>query len=328
MTAPSGAFFSSLDADSEHVEGRFYVWTAAEIADVLGPDDAALFGRFYDVSPDGNWHDEETGAPVTILNRLRAPAPTTEVAARLHRMRDKLLARRATRVRPGLDDKILCDWNALAVTALVHAGVLLDQPDWIERAVRAFAALVDAGETAFGPGSLVHSHREGQMGPVAFASDYVGMARAALALHEAKPGEGYLAPARNWLEAAAARFAGDDGVLFMADAAASDIPTRLAPLHDEAVPNPNGLYVACLLRLAAMTGDDRHQDRRRPPASRRPERNGVASTGALRPVQRLRLAAQRRRNRAGGRQHGAASRGRAGHELPKPDHRDRVRPAA
>ena len=161
MTAPAGAFFSSLDADSEHVEGKFYVWTAAEIADVLGPDDAALFGRFYDVSPDGNWHDEETGAPVTILNRLRAPAPTTEVAARLHRMRDKLLARRATRVRPGLDDKILCDWNALAVTALVHAGVLLDQPDWIERAVRAFAALVDAGETAFGPGSLVHSHREG-----------------------------------------------------------------------------------------------------------------------------------------------------------------------
>ena len=256
MTAPSGAFFSSLDADSEHVEGKFYVWTPAEIAEVLGPDDAELFGRFYDVSPAGNWHDEETGAPVTILNRLRAPTPTAEVAARLEALCEKLLDRRAARVRPGLDDKVLCDWNALAIAALAQAGALLDRPDWVARAARAFAALAGAGEIAFGPGRLVHAQREGQAGPVAFASDYVGMARAALALHEIRPGEGYLASARGWLDLAKTEFAGDTGILFMSAAAGTDVPARLAPLHDEAVPNPNGLYVACLIRLAAMTGDE------------------------------------------------------------------------
>jgi len=130
MTSPEGGFYSSLDADSEHEEGKFYVWSEAEIDAVLG-EEAALFKRFYDVSAAGNWEEKN------ILNRLDHPTLADNATeAVLARCREKLLAAGAPRVRPGLDDKILADWNGLMIAALAEAGFAFDRPEWTALAER------------------------------------------------------------------------------------------------------------------------------------------------------------------------------------------------
>src|SRR5205823_5545787 len=128
-----GGFYSSLDADSEHEEGKFYVWSEAEIDRVLG-ERAGLFKQFYDVSAGGNWEGHN------ILNRLAHSAlADAATEAELARCRDLLLAARGPRVRPGLDDKILADWNGLMIAALAEAGLAFDRAEWIGLARRAFA---------------------------------------------------------------------------------------------------------------------------------------------------------------------------------------------
>ena len=119
MLTSGGGFASSLDADSEHEEGKFYVWSEAEIDAVLG-DRAALFKRFYDVTPEGNWEGH------TILNRISTPALADDATeAELAICREMLLQARASRVRPGWDDKVLADWNGLMIAAMAEAGIVL-----------------------------------------------------------------------------------------------------------------------------------------------------------------------------------------------------------
>ncbi len=267
MTSPEGAFMASLDADSEGVEGRFYIWTVAEIETVLGAEDAAFFARHYDVKRDGNWHDEATGEPVTILNQLRGPNASAEDVARLTALRARLLERRASRVRPGLDDKILSDWNGLAIAAMARAATLLGEKGWLDQARRAFEAVV-AHMSAGPDGSrLVHAWRQDRVGSVAFALDYAAMIGAALALHEAVLGRDsvaaarYLAQAVAWSAELDAHFALPGGMVAMTRDDAADILVRPAPTLDEAVPNANGVYAAALIRLAALTGDEAYRTR-------------------------------------------------------------------
>src|SRR5439155_71714 len=170
MVVPGGGFAGSLDADSEHEEGKFYVWSAAEIDAALGAD-AALFKRIYDVSAEGNWEGHN------ILNRLGHPAPLDDSSeAALARSRDKLLAARAGRVRPGLDDKVLADWNGLMIAALAEAGLVFDRAEWVALAARAFAFI--RAEMTGGDGRLRHSWRNGQARHPASVDDYGGRAEA------------------------------------------------------------------------------------------------------------------------------------------------------
>ena len=177
MTTPEGAFASSLDADSEGEEGRFYVWCLEEIEDVLG-DDAGSFRAHLRRHRRG-----QLGRHTNILNRLRLGLAADEATAeRLAAMREKLLARRAGRVRPGLDDKVLADWNGLMIAALVRAALLLDRPglDRPGRARLSFRRRID------GPGRSPRPFLAG--GALifpGFALDHAAMMRAALALAEA-----------------------------------------------------------------------------------------------------------------------------------------------
>src|SRR5262249_48576932 len=132
MTTADGAFCASLDADSEGEEGKFYVWSLAEIEAVLGKDGGAFFAAHYDVTSTGNFEGHN------ILNRLKHLPRSMEDEQRLAPLRAKLLDARAKRVRPGLDDKVLADWNGLMIAGLVNAGVVLGEPSWIEMAARAF----------------------------------------------------------------------------------------------------------------------------------------------------------------------------------------------
>jgi hypothetical protein len=254
MTHPEGGFYSSLDADSEHEEGKFYVWSEAEIDAVLG-DDAALFKRFYDVTGDGNWESH------TILNRLAHPAladAATEAA--LAQARERLLAVRAGRVRPGLDDKILADWNGLMIAALAEAGLAFDRPEWIALAARAFTFI--AARMTAADGRLRHSWRAGEARHPASVDDYANLCRAALALNESTFDDAYLAQARAWVGMLDTHYWDEaEGGYFFAAGDTADLIARVRTASDAAVPAGNGTIVGVLTRLFILTGDDRYRVR-------------------------------------------------------------------
>jgi uncharacterized protein YyaL (SSP411 family) len=253
MLTPEGAFASSLDADSEGEEGKFYVWDHAELQEVLGPEDAALFARAYDVTVAGNFEG------TSILNRLDVPELDGHTESRLGSMSAALLARRELRVRPSLDDKVLADWNGLMITGLVRAGLLLGRPDWVSLAVSAFSADMSMLEH---DGRLGHAARAGTLVHPGFALDHAAMMRAALALHEATGEQAYLKHAKRWRDVLQREYlVPETGLLAMTSSRTPEpLITRPQPLQDEAVPNANGVFAEALVRLAALTHDeeDRH----------------------------------------------------------------------
>ena len=247
MTTAEGAFCASLDADSEGEEGKFYVWSEAEIVEALGAEDAALFVQHYDVTPEGNFEGHN------ILNRLNNLPRSKNDEAQLAMLREKLLIVRSKRIRPGLDDKVLADWNGLMIAALVNAGVVFGEPVWIERAARAFdfiARSMTRGDR------LGHSWREGRLLYPGLASDFVAMTRSALALHEATGQAKFLEQALAWQRAFDAHYAnpGNGGYYLTADDA-EGLVVRPASTTDDATPNPNAIAAQNLIRLAALTGD-------------------------------------------------------------------------
>jgi len=247
MTTPGGAFAASLDADSEGEEGKFYVWSLAEIEAVLGQDDAALFARHYDVTPEGNFEGHN------ILNRLNRAATDEATESRLATMRAALLAAREPRIRPGLDDKVLADWNGLMIAGLVNAGLTLGEPAWIDMARRAFDFI--AREMARGD-RLGHSWRDGKLLFPGLSSDFAAMIRAALALHEATGERPYLDRAVAWQGALDRHYADPAGGWFITADDAEGLVVRPKSTTDDALPNPHGLAAQNLIRLAVFTGDD------------------------------------------------------------------------
>jgi hypothetical protein len=253
MTTKEDAFCASLDADSEGEEGKFYVWSKNEIIELIGPEAGGFFMRHYDVSDEGNFEGHN------ILNRSNAPARTEADEARLKALRDILLDARAARVRPGLDDKTLADWNGLMIAALVNAGIILDEPSWITMARRAFDFIA---QKMTKDDRLGHSWRAGQLLFPGLASDFANMTRAALALNEATGEAGYLEQALSWQRALDAHYADKDsgGYYWSADDA-GDLLLRPHATSDDATPNPNSIAAQNLVRLAVLAGDDKWRDK-------------------------------------------------------------------
>jgi len=248
MTTDEGAFSASLDADSEGEEGKFYLWSYDELLRQLGIEDGAFFASHYDVTPAGNFEGH------AILNRLR-PVPRTEAdEARLAALREKLLAARASRVRPGLDDKILADWNGLMIAALVNAGLLFGEASWIDLARQAFDFIAKAMSHG---DRLGHSWRAGKLKFPGLASDFAAMIRAALALYEATGERRFLDRALAWQTALDRDYANaETGTYYLTAADAEGLVIRPAATSDEATPNHNAVAAQNLIRLAVLAGDD------------------------------------------------------------------------
>ena len=253
MRGPDGGFSSTIDADAEHEEGKFTVWTEAEIDRLLGPD-AALFKAHYDVTSAGNWEGK------TILNR-RARADSThpgfahpEVEATLARCRAVLFEAREGRVHPGLDDKILADWNGLMIAALVEASLAFGRPDWLAAAVAAWDFVTSRMMPA--DDRLHHSWRSGRHHPGTL-DDYANMARAGLALHEATGAEAYLAQVIRWIAVLDRHFSDPAGGYFFTADDTEALVVRTKSVADNAVPAGNGTLVHVLARLGALTGEAR-----------------------------------------------------------------------
>jgi hypothetical protein len=248
MTTKEGAFAASLDADSEGEEGKFYVWSKNEIIELIGPEAGEFFAHHYDVSDSGNFEGHN------ILNRLQNVERGPAEEERLKALRDILLEARASRVRPGLDDKVLADWNGLMIAALVNAGVILDEPEWLTMARRAFDFIAKAMTKG---DRLGHSFREGKLLFPGLASDFSAMIRAALALYEATGDRGTLEQALRWQAAFDAHYAdADTGAYYLSADDANDLLLRPHSTQDDAIPNANSTESQNLVRLAVFTGDE------------------------------------------------------------------------
>jgi uncharacterized protein YyaL (SSP411 family) len=251
MIAEGGAFAASLDADSEGEEGKFYVWSKAEIEQALSAEDARLFCEVYGVTSEGNWEGHN------ILNRLgsveqRSPQVEQALAA----MRGWLLARRSGRVRPGWDDKVLADWNGLMIAALAQAARVFGRPQWLVVAKTAFHFVAAGMER---DGRLMHSYREGRAHAPATASDYANMIWGALRLYQATGDDAYLGVAERWTAVVDEHYwvAEPGGYAFTADDT-PDVIVRLRAAHDDAVPNANGIMISNLVALHLLTGKPRY----------------------------------------------------------------------
>ena len=252
MRAPDGGFHSSLDADSEGEEGRFYVWTTAELISALGPDaDAAL--AWFGATDDGNFPD---GPPGSNVLESRGPEPEPEVRARI---RERLLEVRARRVRPATDDKRLAGWNALMLAALADAGAALERPDYLDAARATADVLLDVQRDA--DGRLLRTSRGGVAKQRAFLEDHAFLLEALITLYEATFEERWFVAARATADELLARFAdAEHGGFYSTADDAEALVTRRKEIEDHPIPSGSSSAALGLLRLALLTGERRYED--------------------------------------------------------------------
>jgi uncharacterized protein YyaL (SSP411 family) len=253
MVVDGGGFASSLDADTDGEEGKFYTWSEAEIDEVLGKD-APLFKQVYDIRRQGNWEGRN------IVHRLRMPLPLPAVQeGKLNALREKLLAHRNQRTRPQRDDKVLADWNGLMIHAIANASEALNRIDWQGAAVKAFWFVADKMSDG---ARLHHSWRNGKAGVAGIADDHANMARAALTLFEMTGHPPYLEKALAWVDVLDRHHWRNDlgGYAMTADDKDKAL-VRVRTVLDGATPAANGTMMHVLARLFAITGDRRFAER-------------------------------------------------------------------
>jgi uncharacterized protein YyaL (SSP411 family) len=248
LGTPEGGFASALDADSEGEEGKFYVWTPAQLREALGAADAEFAAQVFGVTDAGTF---ERGASVL---QLRAdPADP----ARLRSVRQGLLHARAARARPGRDDKVVASWNGLAIAALAEAGLLLERPEFTA-AARDAAGLLARLHLA--GGRLTRTSRDGRGGATAgVLEDYACVADGFLVLSGVTGESRWVSLAGDLLETALARFADPDGGFY--DTADDGEQLIYRPADPADGPTPSGTFAVAgaLLSYSALTGSERHR---------------------------------------------------------------------
>jgi hypothetical protein len=245
MTSPEGGFYSATDADSEGEEGRFFVWTEAELREVLGAE-AERFARFHGVLPEGNWEG---------VNVLYVPRPDEAEWVALAPARARLLAVRARREPPLRDDKVLASWNGLMIAAMAFGGRVLDEPRWVEGAARAAEHVLS--RMVLG-GRLQRCWLSGQAGTPAFLDDHAFLANGLLELFEATLEPRWLSAALDLAGQIETRFGDPErGGWFTTAADHDQLLAREKPTHDGAEPSGASVALQVLVRLAAFTGEER-----------------------------------------------------------------------
>lgn len=259
MRAPEGGFYSALDADSEHEEGKFYVWTPEEVKRVLTPDEYAVVAPHYGLDQPPNfegrhWHLVIARPLAQVADALGQPETLAEQV--LARAKAKLFQAREGRVRPGRDDKVLVSWNALMIKGLAHAARVFGRADWLATA----RAAVDFIRTRMFPdGRLRASYKDGQARLNAYLDDHAFLLDALLELLQAGWRGEDLAFARRVADALLARFEdAERGGFYFTSHDHEQLIHRPKTGHDQATPSGNGVAAFALQRLGHLLGEARY----------------------------------------------------------------------
>lgn len=264
LTSPEGGFYSALDADSEGVEGKFYTWTTAELRDILGKD-FNWFSELYHISADGNWEEHE-GIGRNILHRVVSDEDFarmqglshSELAEKLSESHRKLMVVRDQRIRPGLDDKILCSWNGLMLKGLVTAYRVFGDNSFLELAERN-ARFIQQKLTNSETGQLWHSYKTGVNGTegistiTGYLEDYAAVIDGYLALYQATFQESYLHEAERLTKYTLDHFWDEnDHLFFFTDQAGETLIARKKEVFDNVIPASNSMMAHNLYTLSLL----------------------------------------------------------------------------
>ncbi len=255
LADPGGGLYSGEDADSEGVEGKFYVWEWEDLAAAAG-DELPLAAAAFGATPDGGFEGTNVLQRAQSIEGVAARLHITPEAARgrLGALRRRLLAHREMRERPSLDDKVVTAWNGLALRSLAEAGRILGDPRYREGARRLAGFLV--GEVLAG-GRLARTWRQGRRGPDGYCDDYAATAVGLLTLYAATGETGWFSHARDLVDTAAALFGDPDGGFYSTAEGTPHLISRPRSLYDNPTPSDNTLMAEALQMLLAYTGDER-----------------------------------------------------------------------
>jgi len=263
MSADNGLFYSALDADSEGVEGKFYVWDKSVFDKVLG-EDAELIGDYFNVTEEGNWEEEQTN----ILMRIYEEADFLEI----HRIdaetlydkialaKAKLLDERSKRVRPGLDDKCLTAWNAMMIKALANASQVLDDVLYYYRAKKAAEFIL---ENMVSPdGGLYRNYKNEKASIPGFLDDYAFMIEALIALYEVDFNEEWLEEAKSLTNYVLTNFRDEENDMFFYTAGNGEkLIARKHEVMDNVIPASNSVMAQNLQKLGLFYDDENYREK-------------------------------------------------------------------
>ena len=261
MTSPEGGFYSSQDADSEGVEGKFFIWSPSEVDEVLGNEDGEVVRRYYSVTPEGNFEGR---------NILHMYVPPEEVATELNlsveeldriivNANRKLLVARGKRIAPGLDDKVLTSWNAMMLRAFAEAASVLDRPDYGSVARRNAEFLLDRLRP---DGRLLRTYKDGQAKLNGYLEDYAFLIDGLITLHEFTFEARWLTEAVALTEQMVELFWDEStGQLFDTGSDHEALVVRPRDFSDNATPSGSSMASDVLLKMAVITGDHEYESK-------------------------------------------------------------------
>jgi len=259
MTDKEGGFYSSQDADSEGVEGKFYVWTPDEILETLGKEEGKLVTRYFGVTGEGNFEGSNILSQVVETKALASElgiAPE-ELEARVARAKARLLERRAHRVLLHRDEKVLADWNGLMLASMAEAASVLERDDYLKAAIANASFLTKAlhnGQT------LKHSFKKVQTKVNGFLSDYALLCEGLLALYQATFQERWLTEAKKLADVMLEKFwAKDKGYFYDTAQGEETILVRPRNIYDNALPSGSSAAAFILIQLARLTGNKEYE---------------------------------------------------------------------
>ena len=256
MIDNEGGFYSSMDADSEGVEGKYYVWNPEEIEGVLSENDAKIFNQYYDISKTGNW--EGNSIPNVIMKKSSLSTllkiPESEISSSLEKSRLTIKEHRKSRVAPGTDDKIIVSWNGLMISSLAKVSAFLDDKEYFEIADRAVSFIVD--KMSKGDGSLNRVYRDNLSHIGAFAEDYSYFGNALIDMYEASFDSKYLELSKKYADILVDKFFNDG---YFKQSLSKNMVINSVNSMDNATPSYNFTSSLLLIRLHYYFGNENYR---------------------------------------------------------------------
>ena len=263
MTSADGLFYSALDADSEGVEGKFYVWDKAEFDQVLG-EDAQLIGAYYNVTEEGNWEEEQTNILRKTISDddllAKFDIDAEQLYDKVNSAKTKLMAVRSKRIRPGLDDKCLTAWNGMMIKALADAAEVLNHKPYYESASAAASFILNHLKSE--NGGLYRNYKNGKASITGFLDDYAFFIEALIALYEADFDEKWLEEAKSLTDYVIANFTDTDSPMFFYTSAESeDLIARKHEVMDNVIPASNSTMAQNLKELGLLFDIEKYSEK-------------------------------------------------------------------